>query len=183
MIWPALATFSNWASSDSESWLRFITRRDSVAKGEVSVMPQPWIISTPKVSQYQRIKEGGGAEPPQVSLERLERSYWPELASTRLFTPCQMVGTPADRVTPSSARRPSSRSGAMNRCGMTCLQPSISADQGMPQPMAWNIGTTPRTVSAPERPMESVMHWVRVCRYWERCSYSTPLGLPVVPLV
>ena len=71
----------------------------------------------------------------------------------------------------------------MKRCGSTCLQPSISADHGMPQPIAWNIGTMPSTVSVAERLMASVMHCAMVCRYCERCSYSTPFGSPVVPLV
>ena len=71
----------------------------------------------------------------------------------------------------------------MKRCGSTCLQPSINAEKGTPQPMAWNMGTMPQTASVADNPMESVMHWAMVCKYCERCSYSTPLGLPVVPLV
>ena len=94
-----------------------------------------------------------------------------------------MVGTPAESVTRSSAISAASREGSMKRCGITCLQPSISAAHGTPQPMAWNIGTMPSTVSVAERAIESVMQIAMVCRYCERCSYSTPLGLPVVPLV
>ena len=74
MSWPALATFSNCASSLMDNWLRFITRRDSVASGDVSVMPQPCTISTFNASQYQRISDGGGAEPPQVSRSNAEVS-------------------------------------------------------------------------------------------------------------
>ena len=71
----------------------------------------------------------------------------------------------------------------MKRCGITCLQPSISPAHGMPQPITWNMGTMPHTASVAERPMESVMQMAIVWRYCERCSYSTPFGRPVVPLV
>ena len=94
-----------------------------------------------------------------------------------------MVGTPADMVTPSSAINRSSRAGSMKRCGMTCLQPSISALHGMPQPMAWNMGTMPQIASVADSAMASAMQIAIVCRYCARCSYSTPLGSPVVPLV
>ena len=94
-----------------------------------------------------------------------------------------MVGTPAETVTRSDAISATRRSGVMNRCGITCLQPSMSADHGKPQPMAWNMGTMPSRVSVADSPMLSVMHCAMVCRYCDRCSYSTPLGFPVVPLV
>ena len=87
------------------------------------------------------------------------------IASYIAFTPCQIVGTPADTVTPSLAINSIIRPGSIKRCGMTCLQPNMSADQGMPQPIAWNIGTMPQTVSAPVKPIESVIHCVRVCKY------------------
>ena len=99
-------------------------------------MPQPWTISTPSASQYQRISEAGGAEPPQVTRLSLDRSKRPGSASTTAFTPCQIVGTPADRLTSSSAMSCASRCGSMNRWGITCLQPKVSASQGRPQPMA-----------------------------------------------
>ena len=52
----------------------------------------------------------------------------------------------------------------MNRCGMTCLAPSMEAQKGSPQPMAWNMGTIPSAESSAENPIESVRHSVRVCR-------------------
>src|SRR5262245_65933962 len=99
-------------------------------------MPQPWIISTPSVSQYQRMSDGGGDEPPHVTRESRDRSYLPGFASYTDFTPCQMVGTPADTVTSSSAMSWMSRAGSMYLNGMTCLQPSMVADHGSPQPCA-----------------------------------------------
>ena len=82
------------------------------------------------------MSDGGGAEPPQVTRDSADRSCAFGLASSTAFNPCQMVGTPADSVTRSCAINAAKRSGAMNRCGITCLQPSINAAHGMPQPMA-----------------------------------------------
>ena len=84
-------------------------------EGVVSVMPQAWIISTRCTSQYQRMRERGGAEPPHTSRSRAERSWRSGSASRSARTPCQMVGTPAEIVTPSDAMRPSSGAGAVNR--------------------------------------------------------------------
>ena len=127
-------------------------------------MPQPWIISILWLSQYQRISDTGGAEPPQVSRPTVEMSYLPGLASSAALTPCQIVGTPAEIVTFSSCISRRKESGIMKRCGITCLAPTIEAQNGSPQPMAWNIGTMPSEESRAEKPMESVRHSVRVCR-------------------
>ena len=74
MSWPAFPTFSNCSSSDIPRCLRFMSRRDNVASGLVSVMPHPWIISTPKVSWNQRMSDAGGADPPQVTRDSDDRS-------------------------------------------------------------------------------------------------------------
>ena len=56
------------STSSGLSWsARRAMRREIVASGLVSVIPQPWIISTPSFSQNQRINETGGADPPQVT--------------------------------------------------------------------------------------------------------------------
>ena len=161
---PAFAEFSNCWSSDNLRWERFATLRDRVPSGLVSVIPQPCTISTPYLSQYQRISDTGGAEPPQVSRDNLLRSNLPLPASSTCLMPCQIVGTPAEMVTSSSHMSCNNRSGDMKRCGITCLQPSIDAANGRPQPMAWNIGTMPHRESSAVRPMASVMAWVMVCR-------------------
>ena len=161
---PAFATFSNCASSESSRCRRFATRRESVPSGFVSVMPQPWITSTPSRSQYQRMSETGGAEPPQVSRSSFERSQRAGSASIAARAPCQMVGTPAEMVTCSAAIRSSSALASMKRCGMTCFAPSMVALNGRPQPMAWNMGTMPHTLSVAERPIASVIDCAMVCR-------------------
>ena len=40
---------------------------------------------------------------------------------------------------------------------MTCFAPSIVALNGRPQPMAWNIGTIPQTLSVAESAIASVI--------------------------
>jgi hypothetical protein len=49
--------------------------------------------------------------------------------------------------------------------------------------LAWNIGTTGRTVVSGSigitAPFDAIIEWIIV----ERCEYSTPFGLPVVPEV
>ena len=87
-------------------------------------------------SQYQRIIETGGAEPPQVRRASLLRLNLPSAASTAALTPCQIVGTPVAIVTFSSCMSLRKVSGVMKRCGITCLQPSIDALKGSPQPIA-----------------------------------------------
>ena len=92
-------------------------RRLMVASGEVSVMPQPCTISTFSSSQNQRISDGGGADPPQVTRSSDDRSNRFGSVSTICLIPCQMVGTPAEMVTYSVAISSASRSGVMNRWG------------------------------------------------------------------
>ena len=74
MSWPALATLASCSSTGSDGCWCFMWRRESVARGLVSVMPQPCTTSTPSASWYQRMSDGGGAEPPQVTLDSAERS-------------------------------------------------------------------------------------------------------------
>ncbi len=67
---------------------------------------------------------------------------------------------------------------------MTTLAPTIAVANGMPHALAWNIGTTGSTQSRWDRPRPSaVIPTVIECSTVERCEYTTPLGLPVVPLV
>ena len=136
MISPAFAMLSNCCSSVRLRWDLLATLRLRVPSGLVSVIPQPWIISTPSSSKYQRISDTGGALPPQVSRDSLLRSCFLGFSSNRLLIPCQIVGTPADIVTSSCAINATSLSASINRCGRTCLQPSIDAVKGSPQPMA-----------------------------------------------
>ena len=86
----------------------------------------------------------GTAEPPAFSSLRLERSG----GGSSSRKPFQIVGTPALQVTPSAAIRSASPCGVRSGPGRTCLAPSIVAMYGMPQAIAWNIGTTGITESA-----------------------------------
>ena len=64
---------------------------------------------------------------------------------------------------------------------MTSLAPAMAAEYGIPQALAWNIGTASRSVM-PELTLNvSGAHSISECSTVERCEYSTPLGLPVVP--
>ncbi len=72
-----------------------------------------------------------------------------------------------------------------SRCGpgSTSFAPTIAAAYGVPQALAWNIGTTsssvvPLLMSNVSRDSDSI-----ACSTVERCEYSTPFGFPVVPEV
>jgi hypothetical protein len=72
---------------------------DRVPIGEVSVMPQPCSTSMPNSSRKARIRLSGTAEPPirtrlTVGICRLFSRRW-------VSSPCQTVGTAAEKVTPS----------------------------------------------------------------------------------
>ncbi|MCY1309627.1 hypothetical protein D9M70_597380 [compost metagenome] len=53
----------------------------------------------------------------------------------------------------------------------------------MPQALTWNIGTTISATSLPDREKPPGVQVISACRTAERCEYSTPFGLPVVPEV
>ncbi|MNG21065.1 hypothetical protein D3C76_1246520 [compost metagenome] len=53
----------------------------------------------------------------------------------------------------------------------------------MPQALTWNIGTTISATSLPDRAKPPGVQDVSECNTDERCEYTTPLGLPVVPEV
>ncbi|MCY1362035.1 hypothetical protein D9M69_487330 [compost metagenome] len=66
---------------------------------------------------------------------------------------------------------------------MTSLAPTIGAEYGMPQALAWNMGTASSSVICEHTPKVSGAHSISECSTVERWLYSTPLGLPVVPEV
>ena len=51
----------------------------------------------------------------------------------------------------------------------------------MPQALTWNMGTAGMIASAAEMFSMSGVIAAQACSTVERCEYSTPLGLPVVP--
>ena len=65
--------------------------------------------------------------------------------------------------------------------GMTSVAPEATAAWARPQALAWNMGTTGRMTSRSHAPRLSAVIAPMVCRKVERCVYTTPLGLPVVP--
>src|SRR5689334_8085253 len=96
--------------------------------------------------------------------------------------PSHTVGTPAECVTPSFSNSSHSTAGSLT-AEYTNLTPGIVPAHGRPQLAAWNIGTigsiTERLSKSNRFGCTPAIAWSTV----ERCSYSTPLGLPVVPLV
>jgi hypothetical protein len=68
--------------------------------------------------------------------------------------PIQMVGTPPAMVTRSRCMRSTSDAGSRCGPGNTSLAPHMTAQNGSPQALAWNIGTTGKTQS--DSPMPSV---------------------------
>ena len=113
----------------------------------------------------------------------LDRSKAPGLASRYCSTPIQIVGTPPVMVTRSRWNRSTTLAGSRCGPGITIFAPTIVAPKGMPQALAWNIGTTGIIVSRSQRPMQSTCDRPRVCSTRARCEYITPFGLPVVPVV
>ena len=52
-----------------------------------------------------------------------------------------------------------------------------------PHAFTWNMGTMSRQRSFSHSPMELALVEAIECSHVERCEYTTPLGLPVVPEV
>ena len=98
-------------------------------------------------------------------------------------TPIQMVGTPAATVTFSVSMRVAMAPGDRSGPGITRLAPQATPAWARPQALAWNMGTTGRIVSRSLAPRLSAIIAPAVCSHVERWEYTTPLGLPVVPLV
>ncbi len=74
-------------------------------------------------------------------------------------------------------------SGDRSGPGKTTPAPAKTAAWGSPQALAWNMGTTGRITSGSQTARLSAIIAPIECRTVERCEYTTPLGLPVVPLV
>ena len=85
-------------------------------------------------------------------------------------TPCQMVGTPAVKVTPSSMISFARFSGCIIAPGMTSEAPAAGAACAIPQALAWNIGTTGIATSRMPSPNALGIRTPMVCRNVERCE-------------
>jgi len=152
--------------------------------GLVSVMPQPCTKSAPKSRSKRSIMLRGVAAPPtpmrlrpmaRVSISGCASKYWNSIS--------QMVGTACEK--PTFSLRMSSYRLWPSMCGpgMTSFMPVIAAAYGMPHALAWNIGTASSSVICELTPKVSGAHSISECSTVERCEYSTPFGLPVVPEV
>src|SRR5258708_39315347 len=123
----------------------------------------------------------GQAAPPITT--RRSAGGLPPLVSRCCSNASHTVGTAAVAVTwylvsNSKIEGPSSLAP-----GITRLAPIIGAVSATDQPLAWNIGTTGMTTSRHEIPNMSVQAVTIACSTLERCEYTTPFGLPVVPEV
>ncbi len=87
--------------------------RATVPSGDVSVIPQAWMIVMPSSSKP-RISASGTADPPTAIRSReARRAGLIVPARTASRTPYQTVGTAADTVTPAASTRAVTDSGSM----------------------------------------------------------------------
>lgn len=149
-----------------------------VPSGDISVMPQAWITSTPSALSV-RIMAGGHAEPP-ITVRRNDENFRP-LPCTCCSRPSHTVGTPAEKLTCSCSNSSYSEAPSSFGPGNTSLAPTSGTEYGRPQALTWNIGTTGRITSCAEQPSASGSADPYECSTVERCEYSAPFGLPVVP--
>ena len=84
-------------------------------------------MCSPCVSPMFLIRLTGTADPPTTRLRIFERSYLSGSASSVCRSPCQIVGTPADTVTPSCAKASSRLGGSRKGPGNTIFGPAIAA--------------------------------------------------------
>src|SRR5258706_546927 len=125
----------------------------------------------------------GTADPPTYIARIDDRSNFPGFASRCCSTDSQIVGTPPTIVDFSRTNRSTMFTGSRCGPGIAILAPTITQANGMPQALAWNIGTTGVTTSRSWMSMPDSSARPNVWRTSERCEYSTPFDRPVVPVV
>ena len=161
---PCFSLNFSWVSSSISATLAEGLAR--VPRGEVSVMPQAWVTSTPNSSRKPRTMASGTAEPPITTRLRVESL--PPVWRRWVSSICQTVGTAAEKVTFSDSSSSCTEAPSSFGPGMTSLAPTAGAEKAMPQALAWNMGTTGRTVSIAPMPMTSTPAVTRVCRKFDR---------------
>ena len=129
-------------------------------------MPQACVIRMPTSRSNALWRAGGTADPPQM-MQR-SRPSRPRACFMGSSMACQIVGTPAAKVTPRSTRSDVRTSGVMKRPGMTTSVPAMNAAYGNPHALAWNMGTMAITTSLSRTPKASAMHRAIECRTFER---------------
>ena len=177
LICPTVVRNSACSSIDNNKSAALKVHVD--AMGLVSVIPHACKIGRPVCSRYASLKAFGTAEPPQGMARNDEVSR--PLSSGR--TPIQIVGTPAATVTFSSTMSCAMALPERSGPGITNDAPEATAACARPHALAWNIGTTGKITSLSRAPKLSTVIAPNVCRYVLRWLYTTPFGLPVVPLV
>src|SRR6266702_1451807 len=122
---------------------------------------------------------GGHAEPP-ITVRLSDENRTP---ASRMWVskPSHTVGTPAEYVTRSLSINSYSDLPSRSLPGNTSFAPVNGAACGMPHAFTWNIGTTGSTASRADRLIASGKDAPNACSTVERCEYSAPFGLPVVP--
>mmetsp|Transcript_27561 Transcript_27561/g.66430 ORF Transcript_27561/g.66430 Transcript_27561/m.66430 type:complete len:301 (+) Transcript_27561:316-1218(+) len=166
---PALHTPSNRSCGVFFMSLCLTSVRPMDPSGLVSVIPHPWMNSTPRVSRYHCIISFGGADPPQVrywsSILPLSSPIFPlYFCSAAARTPCQIVGTPVEKFTFQSSMICNKDAGSMKWLLNTTRDPDMSRTKGTPQDSTWNIGTTGSTVWYPVIPSWSAPEDTSVCK-------------------
>src|SRR3569832_132541 len=149
-----------------------------VPSGLISVMPQAWITCTLYFFSNVSIIERGQAEPPIIT--RLRCGSLMLCSSMYASAVSHTVGTAAVMVTFSVVSSSHTAGPSSFGPGFTSLAPTIGALNARPLALAWNIGTTGRMESRLQTACASVCAHIIACNMFERCEYSTPLGLPVV---
>ncbi len=136
--------------------------------GDVSVMPQPWMMRTPYFFSKAFISASGMAAPPDVPIRSDDRSIgW---VSPYCRMPAQIVGTAEASVERSAAMKSVIGPGIMCGPGKCSVAPDRNAPNGMPQALTWNIGTKVSTRSDSTVPVTDAASVASACRYVERCE-------------
>src|SRR3954462_10440948 len=136
-------------------------------------------MGTPTTSKQPSISARGTAEPPHITSLSDDRSADLPLFNRSVNT----VGTAPVKVGRVSSMIRLNGGACRNCCGKTRSAPTIHAAYGVPQALAWNIGTITNIRSLSARAMLAVDVTINECRKVLRWLYITPFGLPVVPLV
>jgi hypothetical protein len=135
-----------------------------VPDGDISVMPQPCCMRTPR-RRYRSSRSSGIADPPHTIRSSVARS---DPAGPAWSTASQNVGTPAAIVTPSSRIRPTIAAGLVSGPASTRLAPASALAYGRPHAVAWKSGVSGRMTSRSATANESAKHPLMACRVTER---------------
>src|SRR5215204_7523257 len=112
-------------------------------------------------SRYAWMSAGGQAEPPTTT--SFIEDVVVLLASRYASKSVQIVGTAAANVGRSASIIAASGAACRNRSGISSEAPDMNAAYGMPQAIAWNIGTTTSALVASLSAKDSGMQTCKEC--------------------